>query len=163
MRRTRIVATIGPASESDAKLKELVQAGVVVIRLSFAHGDISSGIERLRRVRAIAPELAIMVDIPGPKIRAGSFGTLPVALATGAEIELVEAFGATSSAERICVERDSVLSQLDVGDKVHIGDGGVSLEVIRLGTTVGARVISGGTVMGKPGLSLPSSIMDDRL
>ena len=78
MRRTRIVATIGPASDSDEVLKQLVDAGVDVFRLSFAHGDIASGIERLRRVRAIAPDLAIMVDIPGPKIRAGSFGTTPV-------------------------------------------------------------------------------------
>jgi pyruvate kinase len=138
-------------------------AGVDVFRLSFAHGDIPSGIERLRRVRAIAPELAIMVDIPGPKIRAGSFGTSPVPLAVGDDIVLVEAFGEASTAGRITVERDRVLAQLKVGDRVHIGDGGVSLMVTEVGTTVSARVTSGGAVMGKPGLSLPSSIMDDRL
>ena len=103
-------------------------AGVDVFRLSFAHGDIPSGIERLRRVRAIAPELAIMVDIPGPKIRAGSFGTSPVPLGVGDDITLVEAFGESSTAERITVERDRVLAQLKVGDRVHIGDGGVSLD-----------------------------------
>lgn len=163
MRRTRIVATIGPASDSDEKLKELVTAGVDVIRLSFAHGDIPSGIERLRRVRAIAPDLAIMVDIPGPKIRAGSFGSLPLSLGVGEEIELVEGFGQTSSADRIAVERHDVLAQLKIGDRVHIGDGGVSLVIARVGSTTSARVISGGAVMGKPGLSLPSSIMNDRL
>jgi pyruvate kinase len=163
VRRTRIVATIGPASDSDEKLKQLVEAGVDVLRLSFAHGDIPSGIERLRRMRAIAPDLAIMVDIPGPKIRAGSFGTSPVTLSIGQEIQLVEAFDEASTAERITVERDDVLSQLKEGDKVHIGDGGVSLEIIRLSAPVLARVTSGGTVMGKPGLSLPSSIMNDRL
>jgi pyruvate kinase len=144
-------------------LKELAMAGVDVFRLSFAHGDIPSGIERLRRVRAIAPELAIMVDIPGPKIRAGSFGTSPVSLAVGDDIVLVEAFGEASTAERITVERDRVLPQLKVGDRVHIGDGGVSLMVTQTGSNVTARVTSGGAVMGKPGLSLPSSIMDDRL
>jgi pyruvate kinase len=163
VRRTRIVATIGPASDSDDKLKELAMAGVDVFRLSFAHGDIPSGIERLRRVRAIAPELAIMVDIPGPKIRAGSFGTSPVPLAVGDDITLEEAFGEASTAERITVERDRVLAQLKVGDRVHIGDGGVSLMVTQTGSHVTARVTSGGAVMGKPGLSLPSSIMDDRL
>ena len=163
MRRTKIVATVGPASDSDERLKQLVQAGVDVFRLSFAHGDIPSCLERLRRIRAIAPDLAIMVDIPGPKIRAGSFGTLPVTLGLGQETELVEAFGESSSAERISVERHDVLPQLKVGDKVHIGDGGVSLEITRLGTVVGARVTSGGNVMGQPGLSLPSSIMNDRL
>jgi pyruvate kinase len=144
-------------------LKELAMAGVDVFRLSFAHGDIPSGIERLRRVRAIAPDLAIMVDIPGPKIRAGSFGTSAVPLAVGDDIQLVEAFGEASTAERITVERDRVLAQLKVGDRVHIGDGGVSLMVTQVGSRVEARVTSGGAVMGKPGLSLPSSIMDDRL
>jgi len=163
VRRTRIVATIGPASESEEKLKELVAAGVDVFRLSFAHGDIASGIERLRRVRAVAPELAIMVDIPGPKIRAGSFGTAPVALELGHELELAEAFGEPSTQSRLTVERENVLAQLKQGDKVHIGDGGVSLEIIRGQSGVRARVISGGNVMGKPGLSLPSSIMNDRL
>ena len=163
MRRTRIVATIGPASDSDEVLKGLVKAGVDVFRLSFAHGDITSGIERLRRVRAIAPDLAIMVDIPGPKIRAGSFGTTPVALSIGDEIELVEAIGETSNAQRITVERMNVLAQLKPGDKIHIGDGGVSLDVERSGATAMARVSSGGSVTGKPGLSLPSSLLNDRL
>jgi pyruvate kinase len=163
VRRTRIVATIGPASDSDEKLKELVTAGVDVIRLSFAHGDIPSGIERLRRVRAVAPDLAIMVDIPGPKIRAGSFGSMPVPLGVGGETELVEGFGLASTAELIAVERIDVLEQLRVDDRVHIGDGGVSLVITGVGSTTSARVTSGGAVMGKPGLSLPSSIMNDRL
>ena len=163
MRRTKIVATIGPASDSDETLLQLVEAGVDVFRLSFAHGDIPSGIERLRRVRALAPDAAIMVDIPGPKIRAGTFGTSSVSLDVGQEVELVEAFDDTSTALRIAVERHNVLSQLKPGDKVHIGDGGVSLDVQSTGATVMTRVSSGGAVMGKPGLSLPSSILNDRL
>lgn len=163
MRRTKIVATIGPASDSDEVLKQLVLAGVDVIRLSFAHGDIPSGIERLRRVRAVAPDIAIMVDIPGPKIRAGSFGTMAVLLNVGDELELVAGFDQASSAERIYVEREGVLELLKVGDKIHLGDGGVSVEIVTGGKAVKARVTSGGAVMGKPGLSLPSSILNDRL
>jgi pyruvate kinase len=144
-------------------IKALVVAGVDVIRLSFAHGDIPSGIERLRRVRAVAPDVAIMVDIPGPKIRAGSFGTLPVTLEVGRELDLEVGFDQTSTVERIAVEREGVLEQLKVGDKIHLGDGGVSVQVITNGRVPRARVTSGGTVMGKPGLSLPSSIMNDRL
>ncbi len=163
VRRTRIVATIGPASESDEVIKDLIDAGVDVFRLSFAHGDIPSGIERLRRVRALAPDVAIMVDIPGPKIRAGSFGAQPVELATGTRVELAEGFGEISTAERIVVERADVLSLLRVGDKVHLGDGGVSLEVVASGDAVRALVVAGGVVTGKPGLSLPSSLLNDRL
>ena len=100
VRRTRIVATIGPSSDSDEVLTGLAEAGVDVFRLSFAHGDIPSGVERLRRVRALVPDRAIMIDIPGPKIRAGSFGTSPVTLTVGETIELVEGFDETSTAER---------------------------------------------------------------
>jgi len=163
VRRTRIVATIGPASDNDPVIKDLIGAGVDVFRLSFAHGDIPSGIERLRRIRALAPDLALMVDIPGPKIRAGSFGTTSVDLHLASEIELVEGFDELSSASRISVERAGVLPMLKIGDKIHIGDGGVSLDVIATGKNVRAIVSSGGTVQGKPGLSLPSSILDGRL
>ncbi|HET9089154.1 MAG TPA: pyruvate kinase, partial [Acidimicrobiales bacterium] len=163
MRRTRIVATIGPASESDEVIKDLIEAGVDVFRLSFAHGDIPSGVERLRRVRALAPDVAIMVDIPGPKIRAGSFGAQAVELVSASRVELAEGFGETSTAERIVVEREDVLSLLRIGDKVHIGDGGVSLEIVSTGDSVRALVAAGGMVTGKPGLSLPSSLLNDRL
>ena len=163
VRRTRIVATIGPASDTDEVLLELVKAGVDVFRLSMAHGDIPSCIERLRRVRALAPDLAIMVDIPGPKIRAGSFGTIPVVLEIGSELELVEGFGESSTKSTIYVEREDILGQLKVGDRIHLGDGGVSLQVLKSGETTIAKIISGGAVMGKPGLSLPSSILNDRL
>ena len=140
-----------------------MEAGVDVLRLSMAHGDIESCIARLRRVRAIAPDLAIMVDIPGPKIRAGSFGTTPVSLPMGHTLEIVEAFGTTSTADCIAVERENVLRNLTVGDRVHIGDGGLSLVVVETGAVTKATVVSGGLVMGKPGLSLPSSTLDDRL
>jgi pyruvate kinase len=90
VRRTRIVATIGPASERDDVILALVAAGVDVFRLSMAHGDIPSNLTRLRRIRNLAPDLAIMVDIPGPKIRAGAFGASPVELTVGAELDLVE-------------------------------------------------------------------------
>ncbi|HET8990653.1 MAG TPA: pyruvate kinase [Acidimicrobiales bacterium] len=163
MRRTKIVATVGPASESAERLAELVAAGVDVFRLSFAHGDIPSGVERLRRVRAAAPDVAIMVDLPGPKIRAGSFGTSAVVLEVGEECELAEGLEESSTAERIVVERADVVGRLRQGDKVHIGDGGVTLEVVRAGSPALTRVISGGAVMGKPGLSLPSSIVNERL
>jgi pyruvate kinase len=129
----------------------------------MAHGDIPSSLERLRRVRAIAPDIAIMIDIPGPKIRAGSFGTTPVILGIGSVVELLEGFGEISTAERIYVEREGVLELLRTGDRVHIGDGGVSLVVDEVGPTVKSHVISAGPVMGKPGLSLPSSILNDAL
>ena len=163
MRRTKIVATLGPTSESPEVLEQLVAAGTDVFRLSFAHGDIASSIERLRRVRQLAPDVALMVDIPGPKIRAGSFGSEPVHLVIDSQIILREGFNESSGVERIIVEREGVLQALRPGDQVHIGDGGVSLLIEKTGDPTLARVISGGVVMGKPGLSLPSSIINEQL
>jgi pyruvate kinase len=164
VRRTKIVATLGPTSETDEQIADLEAAGVDVFRLSMAHSDIEAGVARIRRVRELAPRVAIMVDIPGPKIRAGSFGALPVELVTASTVELVEGFDETSTAERIYVEKSGVLSSLRGGDAVHLGDGGVSLEVIKPGTAaVTTEVVAGGSLMGKPGLSLPSSIIAERL
>ena len=98
MRRTKIVATIGPASESPERITELLEAGVDVFRLSLAHGSVEEGIERIRLVRSLAPQAAIMVDIPGPKIRAGSFGTQGVELVVGRVVQLIAAFGEASTA-----------------------------------------------------------------
>lgn len=160
MRRTRIVATIGPRSESQEVLEGLVAAGVNVFRLSMAHGDIPSSIERLRRLRSIVGELAIMVDIPGPKIRAGSFGSTPVALEMNSSLTIEEGFGQTSTAQQIFIERENVLANLKVGDRIAVGDGGLLLRVTESGQSVVATVVAGGMVMGKPGLSLPASIID---
>mgnify|MGYP006284438047 FL=1 len=160
MRRTKIVATIGPSSDSLDALNALVTAGVDVFRLSFAHGDIPSCIERLRRVRTAAPHAAIMVDIPGPKIRAGSFGSEPRELPLGHELDFREGFGQASTDEVVYVERDNVVAHLAVGDVIHVGDGGVSFEVIGAERV---RVIAGGAVVGKPGLALPSSLIHESL
>jgi pyruvate kinase len=81
----------------------------------------------------------------------------------GDEVELSEGFDESSSATHIVVERLHVLAQLSVGDLIHIGDGGVSLLVEKTGSKARARVTSGGSVQGKPGLSLPSSLLNDRL
>ena len=163
MRRTKIVATVGPASDSDEVVLGLVAAGVDVLRLSFAHSDIESNIARLRRIRALAPDVALMVDIPGPKVRACTFGADGIELVVGAEIELREGFDETSSSTTIVIERQNILSGLSVGMTIHIGDGGISLSVIATGARPMARVTSGGVVRGKPGLSLPSSLMNDEL
>ena len=111
----------------------------------------------------MAPNVAIMVDIPGPKIRAGSFGSVPISLDLGHEVELAEGKGHSSDASRIYVEREDVVAKLAVGDVIHVGDGGVSLEVVQAGSVARVKVVAAGDVVGKPGLALPSSLIHDRL
>ncbi|SVC69687.1 uncharacterized protein METZ01_LOCUS322541, partial [marine metagenome] len=84
-RRTKIIATIGPVSETETVLREMIRAGMDVARLGLAHGSIEEAIDRLKMIRSIAKEenktVGILVDLPGPKIRLASFGDSPVLLA----------------------------------------------------------------------------------
>src|ERR1700757_3843273 len=90
--KTKIVATIGPASESPEMLARLIRAGVNVARLNFSHGDFSSHAELIRRIRQAAREtrrrVAIMADLPGPKMRLGKIASEPIQLAPGAHFTL---------------------------------------------------------------------------
>ncbi|HEY5274792.1 MAG TPA: pyruvate kinase [Acidimicrobiales bacterium] len=157
-RRTRIVATIGPASSSPAQLSALVDAGMDVARVSFAHGSIADSIDLIRRIRSVSPRLGILPDLPGPKIRSTAFPDGGVVLETNSECLLVRGSAApTSSASRIGVSVEEVLVSLVEGDIVPIGDGGISLVVVGVGDDgVMTRVRSGGLVMGKPGVTVPS-------
>jgi pyruvate kinase len=161
-RRTRIVATIGPASSSPEAIRALVEAGMDVARVSFAHSTIAESIELMRRIRKIAPHVGILPDLPGPKIRSAPFPENGIVLETGSELLLAP--GSTtpkSSAARIGVSDDQVLESLAEGDLVAVGDGGISLEVLaRRGKDLVARVRSGGRVIGRPGVTVPSNRLE---
>ena len=93
-RRTKIVATIGPASHDPATLRSLVEAGVNVVRLNLSHGDAEEHLGHLANVRRVAADLdapiAVLADLPGPKIRSGEFPEDGVHLMTGATVEVAE-------------------------------------------------------------------------
>jgi len=93
MRRTKIIATMGPASESEAVLKDMIEAGADVIRINLSHGSLDSSIEKYRRLRRIEESLGrplgILVDLPGPKVRAGSFPEGGTPLDEGQRIDRV--------------------------------------------------------------------------
>ncbi|MGA2530708.1 MAG: pyruvate kinase [Acidimicrobiales bacterium] len=157
-RRTRIVATIGPASASSETLEALVAAGMDVARVSFAHSTIADAISLMRKIRKIAPHIGILPDLPGPKIRSSAFPKRGVVLEAGAEVVLAPGSTApTSTATRIGVALDEAVASLDEGDLVSLGDGGIALVVLgRRGEEVLARVRSGGRVIGRPGVTVPS-------
>ena len=91
-RRTKIVATIGPATESPERIRELIQAGATTFRLNFSHGDHSEHAERIATIRQVAHELGahigILQDLQGPKIRLGRFEEGPITLAKGDQFAL---------------------------------------------------------------------------
>jgi pyruvate kinase len=157
-RRTRIVATIGPASDKVETIAAMAAAGMDVARLPLAHGTVEDAVGRLRRIRDAAPDVAVLADLPGPKVRAAPFPAGGSVVVSGTTIELVTAtFGESSSASRIAVAHDDLVARLQPGDRVALGDGGVALVVIENdGGRVTCLARSGGLLQGRPGVTAPA-------
>ena len=158
--RTKIVATLGPASESPEVLDALLLAGTSVVRLNLSHGDVESHVERMRLVREAAKRtgraVAVLADLPGPKVRCGQFPEGGGELVDGAAIDLVPGDGPSSTA-CLVVEYPTLLDDLRAGDRVVLGDGAISLLIETVGAThAAARVLTGGRTQGRPGVHLPS-------
>ncbi len=158
--RTKIVATVGPASESPAVLEAMLRAGVDVIRLNLSHGPLDEHIQRLRTVRAVAlavgKPIAILADLPGPKVRAGRYPEGGVMLAVGDIIHMRPGTDDSAGTDMM-VDYPPLLLDIQPGDRVVIGDGGISLRCTSVAVDAAtARVESGGLVQGRPGVHLPS-------
>jgi pyruvate kinase len=159
-RRTKIVATIGPASESPESLERLVLAGTDVVRLNLSHGRVDDHLTVLSEVRALAERLArpigVLADLPGPKIRCGPFPDEGVDLVPGEEALLVAGDG-PSTPDRITVDYAGLTDEVDPGDRIVIGDSGISLRATGVAADeVHAVVESGGRTQGRPGIHLAS-------
>lgn len=161
-RRTKIVATLGPASDSPDVVRRMIDAGMNMARLSLAHGPVDETIERVRRVRKAADEagrtVGVLVDLPGPKIRTAEFQR-EMYLNEDDLVELVAAGeGATSDWQRIAVDHADLVFHLQAGDRVALGDGGVTLIVEdAYGDRAVARIRSGGRLRGRPGVSVSTT------
>jgi pyruvate kinase len=161
--RTKIVATIGPASSSTEVLGRLIDAGTDVMRLNLSHGAVDDHLEVLRRIREVADErdrpVAVLADLPGPKIRAGAFPSGGVDLEAGRTVELVAGHG-SSDEHRIAVPYPTLLEDLAVGSRVQLGDGAITMRVVEVGGDVAvARLETGGEASGRPGVHLSSDTL----
>ena len=160
MRRTKIVATIGPASESAAVLAELVHAGMDVARIGLAHGTTDEHLARLKRIRAAAAEVGkpvgVLIDLPGPKIRCGEFAAPGVDLVEGSTVTLVPGED-PSTAARIHIDYAGLLHDIEAGDPVVLGDGAVILRIESVSTEHAVAIVEhGGRVQARPGAHLPA-------
>jgi pyruvate kinase len=157
--RTKIVATLGPASTDPEVLGAMVDAGLDVARLNFSHGDAEEHLGRLAAVRRAAAargrDLAVLADLQGPKIRVGLLPDGGYALRTGAECELL-AGAETARPPVIPVTYEHLAQDLKAGDRVLLDDGAIELRVRSVrGDHVHCQVLCGGTVHSRKGVNLP--------
>ena len=152
-RRTKIVATVGPASADRGTLTAMALAGMDVARVTLAHGTTAEAVDRIRLLRDVVPGVGVLVDLPGPKIRAGAFPAGGVTLIADTEVVLAgSGTDEASTSTRIAVSNESLIEDLQVGDRVALGDGGVALIVSgRRREGAVAHVRSGGLLQGRRG------------
>jgi pyruvate kinase len=157
--KTKIVATIGPASESPAMLERLLRAGLNVARLNFSHGDFTRHGEVIARIRAAARDtgrrVAIMADLPGPKMRLGTISPEPIQLRPGDAFTLTTE-DITGTAQRVSMSFERLPRVVKPGDRLFLNDGLVQLQVERVGgRDVHCTVAVGGELSSRKGLNLP--------
>ena len=157
-RRTKIVATLGPASEDDAVLRRLLAAGMDVARLNFSHSTRAGHGRVIHRVRRLAREtgvpLAILQDLQGPKIRVGRLSG-PVRLQEGASVVLTTR-RVVGTAERIPVPFRGLARKIRRGERILLQDGMIELVALgSRGTEIPCRVVRGGTLGEHQGVNLP--------
>ncbi len=163
LRRTKIVATLGPATDEPRVLDALLAAGADTCRINLSHGPIETSLARVAQVREAAERagryIGVLCDLPGPKVRTAPFADEGVDVDPGQRLHLVDAEPdgpSTSDGSIIAVALEGAVSLLQAGDIVGLGDGGVQMVVIEPGSdTVLVEVRSGGTLRGRPGVGLP--------
>ncbi len=159
-RRTKIVATIGPASSASGMVERLLKGGMDLARLNLSHGTHDEHGRQIQTVRRLAKRLylpvAVIMDLPGPKYRTGSLKESPVTLKKGARIILTTE-EVDGDAERVPVNLPTLPLDVKVGDKVLIDDGALQLKVLGTSQTkVTCRVVVGGPLTPGRGIVVPA-------
>lgn len=159
MRRTKIVCTIGPASDDINVIKELIQAGMNVARLNFSHGTREEHGRRIASIRRAAAEtgenIAVILDTEGPEIRLGYFEKEPVYLKEGGTVVLTTR-AVKGDENYIPVNYPGLTKDVGKGDRILISDGLIELQVLSVAETeISCRVVNGGELTSQKGVNIP--------
>ncbi|MFN3689152.1 pyruvate kinase [Salinarimonas sp.] len=161
-RRTKIVATLGPASSTPETIRRLHEAGADVFRINMSHLQREGLRERVAMIRAIEEDvrrpIPILVDLQGPKLRIGTFAGDKVEIDTGGDFTLDDDT-APGDATRVHLPHPEILSALEPGHQILIDDGKLRLvvEEVETGRRARTRVAVGGTISNRKGVSLPDT------
>ena len=161
-KRTKILATIGPASDSEEMIEKLIKAGINGARLNFSHGSYDEHAAKIKAVREISKrlgkEVAILQDLQGPKIRLGDIIDNRFDVKEGDEIVLDYAIEQHDGSANLPVQYN-LAEKVKIGEPVFIFDGKVKTEVVEIPseTAIKLRVLNAGTLMSRKGLNLPDT------
>jgi len=161
MKKTKIVATIGPKTESTESLEKLLNAGMNVMRLNFSHGDFAEHQTRVNNLRKAVTSTklncAILQDLSGPKIRLGEFKEEQVELVSGQKI-VITTENIIGDSKKVSINYKKFPKEVKPGDRVMVDDGKKRFEVLSIkGEEVLCKIIVGGTTKGRRGVNLPDS------
>ena len=166
-KRTKIICTIGPASNSVEVIQALMESGMDIARVNFSHGshqDHAETIDRLRTAsRTLGTSLSILQDLSGPKMRIGKFSTSSIHLRANAKFTLTaqQTFGDENGVSINCPE---LIQDLNAGDSILLADGELELRVISTtGTDVTCEVVVGGELQSNKGISVPGVLLSQSI
>ncbi len=163
-KRTKIVATVGPACDSYEKLVELVKAGVNVFRLNFSHGsheDKLKVIDHIRQINKTEPvNIAILADLQGPKLRVGDLENGQIELKDGESI-IFTTTKIMGNSQKIYVSYPHLTQDVQVGERIFLDDGKMEVAVKEIlnDTDIKVSITLGGTLLPKKGVNLPDSVL----
>ncbi|RXK49777.1 pyruvate kinase [Aquirufa rosea] len=163
-RKTKIVATVGPVSESREALIQLAKAGVNVFRLNFSHGTHEDHLQRLKTIRSISEELGlnlcILQDLQGPKIRTQMVENNGVLLEPGKQLIFAMDENLLGTSEKVGTTYTSMYLDVNVGERILMDDGNLEVKVLAIDKVkkeVLTEVVYGGTLKSKKGINLPGT------
>lgn len=164
MKRTKIVATIGPASSSKETLRAMMEAGMNVARINFSHGEYKDHAQVVKIVRELNEEtglhIAILADLQGPKIRTLDMENNGVELISGENIDIVTEEGVVGTSKRFSINYAQLPQDVNKGEQILLDDGKLKLEIISTdGKIIKAKVIHGGILSSHKGVNLPNTII----
>lgn len=163
MRKTKIIATIGPATESKENLEKIIEAGVNVCRLNFSHGSHKDHLQVLKNIAQINKEqgihIATLGDLQGPKLRVGKMEENTM-LVEGNEI-IFTSEDCLGNAERVYMNYENFAQDVKAGEFIRLDDGKLEVEIIETNKkdTVKARVTQGGILKSNKGVNLPNTVI----